>query len=421
MFKGFVTVGFFLSLFGFMPCIVLAQSDSITHNLDYYTDAAVKNSPLLKDYGNQILASRLDSLTIKAQNRPQVNGNVSALYEPNYGNFGYDQPITNGGNYAAQIAATQNILNSKILKPQYRQVNIQGQTIANTSKLSEHDLRHNVVSQYLSVWSDKSQLSNALQVRKLLDEEENVLKPLVEQGILKQSSYLAFHLERESDELNLKQLRMQFAIDLMTLNILCGINDTVTAVKLQEPSLKRTDIQYNYFKSNYFQQYYIDSLQITNQKELTDVRYKPHFAWNADAGFLSSTPLFYMHPGFSLGLSLVVPIFDGKQRDIDYQRFGIQERTRLDYVFYNHNQYDKQFAMLSNQLVAVEELTRNLKTQLGLSDQLIGMNKSELNRGDISITDFIMNLRSDIDIRSSLSQNQVKEWQIINDLNYYNW
>src|SRR6185437_5515872 len=289
--------GFLLAiLVSLFSIIAKAQSDSTSRNLDFYLNSATQNSPLLKDYANQILANRLDSLTIRVQNRPRVTGNVSALYEPNYGGFGYDELITNGGYYAAQIAATQNILNSKILRPQYQSMNIQGQTITNTSKLSEHDLKHNVISQYITVWSDKSQLSNAFSVRKLLDEEENVLKPLVEHGIMKQSSYLAFHLERQSDELTLKQLRIQYAIDLMTLNILCGINDTATTIKLEPPSLKKDDIQYNYFKSNYFQQYHIDSLRILNQKELTDIRYRPHFAWSADAGFLSATPLFYLHP-----------------------------------------------------------------------------------------------------------------------------
>ena len=80
-----------------------------------------------------------------------------------------------------------------------------------------------------------------------------------------------------------------------------------------------------------------------------------------------------------------------------------------------------QFATLSSQLNATTELTENLKSQMNLSDNLIEMDKAELNRGDISITDFIVNLRSDIDIRNSLNQNQVKEWQIINDLNYWNW
>ena len=117
----------------------------------------------------------------------------------------------------------------------------------------------------------------------------------------------------------------------------------------------------------------------------------------------------------------MAPIFDGHQRNIEYERYGIQERSRLNYISFNRNQYDMQFVTLSNQLTAIRELTENLKSQLRLSDNLIEMNKVELNRGDISITDFIVNLRSDIDIRSSLSQNQVKEWQIINDLNYYNW
>lgn len=398
-----------------------AQSDSVSHNLGYYLDHATKSSPLLTDYANQLLANRLDSLSLHAQNRPQVNGNAQALYEPNYGGFGYDNAITNGGNYAAQISATQNILNGKILKPQYEGINLQAQALKTTAKLSEHDLRHNVISQYITVWADKSQLDNARKVSHLIDLEGNILNPLVDQGMVKQSAYLSFNLEKTTDELNLKQLQIQFNIDLMALNILCGINDTALTVKIQDPGLVRNTIKYNYFNSPTYLQYRIDSLQIINQRSITDVRYKPHLAWNADAGFLSSTPAFYMHPGFSAGLSLVVPIFDGRQRQIDYQRYGIQERTRLSYVSFYKTQYDLQFTMLNSQLNNTNELVANLQKQLKLSESLIEMNKTELNRGDISVTDFLVNLRSDIDIRNNLNQNQVKIWQIINDINYYNW
>src|ERR1017187_8515769 len=215
MFYRFSSVYVIALIMSTCPLRAKAQADSVSHNLDYYLERAIKNSPLLKDYANQFLANRLDSLTIHAQNRPQVNGNASALFEPtNRDNtLGYDAAITNGGNYAAQVSATQNILNGNILKPQYMGVNIQGQTLKNTAKLSEHDLRHNVISQYISLWSDKSQLDNARKVSALIELEEKILRPLVEQGMIKQSAYLSLSLEKTTDELTLKQLQIQFNVD----------------------------------------------------------------------------------------------------------------------------------------------------------------------------------------------------------------
>jgi outer membrane protein TolC len=414
------SIAIILSAFLWIPFLAKAQNDS-TRNLDYYLEAGVKYSPLLKDYSNQILSSQLDSLVIRAQNRPQVSANGIALYAPAYQNFGYDAAITNGGTYALQIAATQNILNRNILKPQYQQAAIQGQMLRNTSKLSEHDLKHNITSQYLAAWSDWKQLEITGQTYKVMKQEEVIIKPLVENGMMKQTAYLAFTMELQTQALSLNQLRIQYNIDLMTLNILCGLKDTSTSVKLQEPTLVKNTLRYNYFRSPIFMQYHLDSLQLINQRALIDTRYKPRLSLNADAGFLSSTPDFYSHPGFSAGVMLSAPIFDGRQRAIEYRRIGLQDMTRLNYISYSRTQYDLQYIMLNNQLNASRELVDNLQAQLKKSEDLIGMSRIELNRGDISVTDFLLILRNNIDIRNNLNQGQVKLWQIINDINYWNW
>jgi len=207
----------------------------------------------------------------------------------------------------------------------------------------------------------------------------------------------------------------------MTLNILCGLEDTSTAIKLNDPAIVPNNFRYNYFNSPVFLQYHLDSMQLVNQKTLVDIRYKPHLSWVADAGFLSSTPDFYSHPGFSVGLALVVPIYDGNLKKVDYQRLNIQEKSRLNYISYYKNQYNLQYVMLHNQLLASSELVKKLKTELQISENLIDMSRRELNTGDISVTDFILIVRNNIDLRNNLNLNQVKSWQIINDINYYNW
>jgi outer membrane protein TolC len=344
-----------------------------------------------------------------------------ALYDPVFGNFGYDGAITNGGNYALQIAATQNILNKNILKPQFGTVALQGKSLENTGKLNEHDLKHNVITQYLSVWADQKQLENTRQTIALMKQESGIIKPLVQSGMMKQTGYLSFNMELQSAALNEKQLLIQYNIDLMTLNIMCGLQDSSTSVKIEAPGLEKKQVRYNYYNTPSFLQYHIDSLILVNQKQLIDVRYKPRLNWMADAGFLSSTPAFYTHPGFSLGLAFTMPVFDGKQRQIDYRKLEFQERTRLNYVSYNKNQYDLQFVALNNQLNASYELVKNIEAQLKNSESLIEMSKRELNTGDLSVTDFIMILRNNIDLRNNLNQNEVKIWQIINDINYWNW
>jgi len=45
-----------------------------TKNLDYYINSGIANSPLLKDYQNQVSSNYIDSQRLRATYRPQVNG-----------------------------------------------------------------------------------------------------------------------------------------------------------------------------------------------------------------------------------------------------------------------------------------------------------------------------------------------------------
>ena len=45
--------------------------------------------------------------------------------------------------------------------------------------------------------------------------------------------------------------------------------------------------------------------------------------WFADAGFLTSTPWnFYRHFGYSAGVSLSIPIYDGHQKEKEKQKLA---------------------------------------------------------------------------------------------------
>ena len=67
--------------------------------LDHYLSEAKANSPLLKDYQNQVRSSIYDSLLIRAAYKPQVTGSSFNSYSPVYRGWGYDAAITNGGNF----------------------------------------------------------------------------------------------------------------------------------------------------------------------------------------------------------------------------------------------------------------------------------------------------------------------------------
>src|ERR1035438_6975505 len=74
-----------------LPLNLLSQT---TRTLDYYLNEGVKNSPLLKDYANQIKSRQNDSLIISANQKPQVSAIGAVMLAPVFNGYGYDQSIT---------------------------------------------------------------------------------------------------------------------------------------------------------------------------------------------------------------------------------------------------------------------------------------------------------------------------------------
>ena len=392
---------------------------SQTQGLDSYIQQGLQNSPLLKDYLNQLQSSSLDSVLINAQRKPQVNAIGQLLIAPAYKGWGYDEAVTNNGNYTGTVNVSQNIFAKKIYAPQYEAVSIEKQSIANTSKISEHDLRKGITDQYLVTYSSLNALAYTESTYKLLKEEEQLLKNFVQQGIYKQTDYLSFQIAIQSQEIQIKQFQMQYRNDLRQLNIICGITDTTYHI-LEAPAIQPQISDRN--NSPFLMQLKIDSLKITNQKNLVDANYRPRLSWFADAGFLGSNPaLLYKNFGTSFGLNFSMPLYDGKQENIQYQKLSISESSRTNYQQYFKNQYNQHIVQINMQLVENEQLTAQIQKQIASSEMLITMSKQLLNKGELSVTDFIVTIKNYIDIKNQLNQTQLTKLQLMNELNYWNW
>ena len=403
----------------FVIIVLFSNINCLSQSLEYYIDKGLQNSPLLKDYINQLSTASLDSLAVKAAQQPQITGNVSLFYAPTFngGINGYDDVISNGAAYIATIGVQQYIFNSKTLANKYYAINLQKQSLTNSQKISTNDLIRTITNQYLAVYSDYNEYTFNQEFLKLMHEEKDILKNLSDKGIYKQTDYLSLLIETQSQEILINQLMAQLKKDIYNINQLCGINEpgstsfTVPAVSKKD----RKDIN----SSPLLMQYKLDSLKIINEKASVDLRYHPKLSWQADAGFISSTSFnFYQHYGFSAGLNLSIPIYDGHLKKIDYQKLAISEDSRLNYETFFKNQFQQQVAQLNKELSDNKVVEEQLKTQLHSVEELINMSRVQLNYGNMSVTEFINAAKNYITVNMSLSQVQLKELLLTNELNY---
>jgi len=408
MFRKFFTLALLLTVF---------SSFSDAQTLDDYLAKGLKNSPLLKDYANQMRSGGVDSSLVVATFKPQVNLTSQAMIAPTATNFGYDATITNGGNFSGLLTANQSLFNKKIKSEQFKTIQLANQSLQVTKKLSETELKKTITNQYLTAYNNYSQIRFNKSVLKLLEGEFSTLKVLVQKGIYLQTDYLNLSTSIQSQKISIKQSFIQFKNELATLNYICGINDTST-VELQYPSIK-LEKGFDPMSSLQMEQFRIDSLKNTNQKALVDLNYRPQLSAFADAGFGAVTPLNIPYNfGTSIGLNFSMPLYDGKQRKLQYNKISIAEETRKYYKDFYQKQFNQQYLQLNEQLKLNDELILEIKGQLNNQEQLIGLYKTEIEKGLVRFLDFLTVVNNYVSTKNNLTVVEMNRLQIMNQLNY---
>ena len=404
---------FFLLFFSGFTLIAHNQ----TRNLDFYLKVGLRNSPLLNDYRNQLNSAVSDSLLIRAAKKPLVEARSQLQYSPFYKNFGYDEVITDGGNYSAVVGVSQNIFNKKELENKYKTAEVQKQLASNSSRKSATELNKIITNQYLTSFSTYTDLLFNKNFLELFEKENVIVLQFVKNGVCKQTDYLSLVIETQSQEILVSQLQSQYINDLMLLNQLCGINDSVW-YELLEPQLVITGTP-DITRSPSYIRYKIDSVRIANEKIAVDIRYKPKFNWFADAGFLTSNPWnFYRHFGYSAGVSLSIPVYDGKQRGIEKHKLEFDENSRKGYEDFYFTEYFQQINQFTGELRSLNDISGKMERQLTTSDQLVKALKDQLESGIILMTEYINAIRNYKNTSRNLNLVNVQKLQIINEMNF---
>ena len=403
-----------LALFIFYNLLLHAQG----HSLDYYIETGIKNSPLLKDYQAQIQSNGIDSQKIKAAFKPQVGLNGQVYYAPNFNGYGYDGAVTNGGNYQAQVGVTQQLIMKKSKRVQFEGIDIQNKYLGNQTEITALELKKAITEQYIIAYKDYSLLQAVQQVLDLLSNEQDALRPLVQRGIYAETDFLNVRMIQETQLLNYRQSKMQYRMDLYSLNILCGIDDTAL-VELGKPEINITQT-FDAANSVLLRQYRIDSLKFANRKSLVDLNYQPKLEAFGDAGLWTSyLPTAYKNFGAGIGLNFSMPLYDGKQRKMEYQKIALSAQISRNYENFYRRQYLQQLQQLKDELRSTDELVAETNKQLDLANQLISMYKAQLDRGLVKVTDLVLAINNYINFKSSLTQTNISRLQIINQINYF--
>ena len=391
-----------------------------TKHLDDYVNVALQNSPLLKDYQNQQVINRLDSLIHRANYVPQVDFSSSNVYMPNIKGWGYDKEIIYNGEFNALLTVRQTIIGTGNKKAQLQSYRLENQTLQNTAKISEQDLKLAVISQYIATYTILQEIAYNEASYDLMKKEEAALKTLTEKAVYKQTDYLNFLISLKQQQLLINQQTADYKNNIALLNYVCGIVDTAT-VRLENPDVVLLPPP-GFENTLQYEQFRIDSLKLRNSDELVDYAYHPQLNVFADAGYSSSlTYQAYKNFGASIGLSLVIPLYDGGQRQKQHDKFKASELTRKNYLDFSQKQYRQQLLQLYQQLQQTDDIIKQAQEMVRYTQTLIEAYGKLLQTGDTSITDYVLAINNFLSARHTVIQNTNNRLQIINQINYWNY
>jgi len=403
----------------FLLLIINGITVAQTKDLGYYIDVAIKNSPLIKDIQNKVASNKIDIDRVKLSYGPQVYGTSNNTIAPVIGGIGYDAALTNIASFNELVNVSKNFASKGNLNTQYNAINLLNDSFLSVRKMSEQDLKRTITAQYITTYGDQQQMVFYTSMITALKEHEHIIRNLTESNIYRQTDYLTFLVTIKQQELQLKQLSIQAENDLAILNYLCGIFDT-TNFNLNTPATNVQELP-DANSSVFFLHYKTDSITLRNELSLLNYSYKPKVNAFANAGFSSSLQYdAYKNFGYSFGINVAVPIYDGHQKKLLEKKLDLAINTVSNYRDFFSVQYTQEISRLKRQLSSTEALIDDINEQIKYSQALIDVNRKLLGTGDAKIADFVIAINNYLAAKNLLTQNNLSRMQIINQINYWN-
>lgn len=395
------------------------HSEGQERKLDYFTSEGLRNSPLVRDLKGQVSSNGVDSLLVRAMNKPKVEFRSYAFYAPVVNHYGYSEILTNIANLTSVVSVYQPIFNKKTTEGNILKTKIQGQSLTNTLRLTELSLKKDITAAYLDVCSIYADISVDEELLSFAQEQKKILKSLTDHSIYKQTDFLSFMLGSQELEFQANELNIEYRKQISDLYILCGIKDTGTFFPVI-PDLG-TESPSGHWMSPLFLRFYIDSLRISNEYLLIDRNYHPKVSWFSDAGLINNDPrVIYQNFGLSVGLNFTLPVYDGNQRKLNSEKLKYEEDIRTGYSEAYKREYSQQYQQLSAQQAQIRALLPAIKSQVEDSRLIVDQEKELVYKGVGSITDYLIAMKNYLSVRKRSKQYEIKLLQIQNEINFLN-
>ena len=390
-------------------------SSQQTLNLDYFINVARSNNPILNDYNNQAFILKIDSLKLKSDYGFKLDGVVDATYSPVVNKWGYDITLSNAQSVTGIVKLSKEIIGKGNINSRKENYGLGIQQLVNESQITVQSLNRAITEQYINTYASQQQYQVISEVVHLLEQEDDVLSKLTQKATFKQTDYLSFKVTLQQNILTLKQCYAEWKNEYALLNYLSGIvNPDIQNI---DPPTLNEDRFVPFEESIYAQKSNIDSLKLTNEAKIINYNYKPRLSAYADAGYSSTFAIApYKNLGWSAGVSLSIPIYDGNKKKMQLRQNKLSQDTRARYSEFTRKQYEQQILQLQDQIMQYNQIIQVSNEQMVYAKTLIEANLKQLPTGDVKVVDFIFSINSYLNLKSGLIKYETNLYTLRNYL-----
>jgi len=395
------------------------------NNLEYYLKAAKDNNPSVKE--NFALADKagLEEKRIRAQYKgPQAYLTGDVFYPPMIGNkndpgaIGYDVAITDGGLYSLLMNVRQPVFTGYINEAMIQKERLTGESNKEKAGYSLHQLEKDVTERYILAYQCLIRIEFADKLRLHLENQKQILEKLAKQGIYKSTDVLLMDIQIQDQNTEINNLKAVYLRNIALLNDLCGIN-TEAPPSLAAPGIK---LNPEVNESRFREKFRLDSLLEVSSLRVQNLKYKPQVNFYGNVGINAiELPGIQRKAGMGIGLSLIVPIYDGHQKDLNARESEINlkiiDNYRQDFFIRKSN---RQKAVAAD-LQLIEEKIAMINNKMRNYEKLIDLFSAQLTSGETDIINYMNIIKSYISAKNDLTLSETNRLLIINESNYYNW
>jgi outer membrane protein len=344
-------------------------------SLSDYLQAALKYNPLIGSAEQARVSAEFNSEAVQKGYYPQIGVGSHLIFAP-----GYDQAVTNGGEFGAQIMGSYTIYDggARSYEMQKGKVGVE-QGAVNQNK-TRGDIIYAVSTAFIAAVKEKRELAISEQGYDLLRNYLQLVKQLQASGQGSETDVLKTTVDLNNAMIDIDSRKVAFKNSLLTLSQATGLPaNEVTDVDTNMVSIPY-DSTFNEEKNIDIASLELALKQAELEAQVVGAKLGPTLSLGADAGALTSLP--NIMPGYknilgaSVGISVAVPLFTFGSIEDNYSAAEASAKSVSLQNDYSRILMERDFEGTRNDVANAESQIAALKSNLVVAEQNLLLSKA---------------------------------------------